>query len=107
MQMPAVLLGPLAFAEGGLGGSGSVLGSGGTVSHSLPLTSNSASLDLDRERERQKGRAGGMWECEGGEKRKKQSVKVGSFGVVLLFFSPVLLGFCFSRRITGRGELRE
>lgn len=108
VQTPAVPLGPLALAEGGLGGSGSVLGSGGTVSHSLPLTSNSASLDLDRERERQRGRAGGMWECEGGEKTKKKSVKVGSFGVVLLFFFlPVLHGSCFSRRITGRGELRE
>jgi len=55
------------------------------VSHLLPLTSNSASLDLDRERERQGGRARGMWECKGGEKKNK-SVKVGSFGVALAFF---------------------
>lgn len=84
VQMPAVSVGPLALAGGGLGDSGSLLGFGGTVSHSLPLTSNSASLDLDRERERQRGRAAAMWECEGGEKKKK-SVKVGSFGVMLPF----------------------
>lgn len=70
-------VGPLASAGGDLGGSGSVLASGGTVSHSLPLTSNSASLDLVREGKRQRGRAGGMWECEGGEKKKK--VKEGGF----------------------------
>lgn len=49
------------------------------MSHSLPLTSNSASLDLVREGKRQRGRAGGMWECEGGEMKKKKSRKVGSF----------------------------
>lgn len=81
-QTPAVAGGPLlALAGGGPGGSGSALGSRGTVSsHSLPLTSNSASLDLDRERER--GRAGGMGECEGGEKRRGKKVSEGGlFGV--------------------------
>lgn len=83
LQTPTMAVGPLALAGGGLGGSGSVLGSSGTVSHSLLLTSNSASLDLDRERKRQGGRVGGMWECEGGEKKK--SGKVGSFGVLPFF----------------------
>lgn len=49
VQTPAVSVVLLALAEGGgggLGDSGSVLDSGGTVSHSLPLTSNSASLDI-------------------------------------------------------------
>lgn len=85
MQTPTMPVGPLALAGGGLGGSGSVLGSCGTVSHSLPLTSNSASLDLDRERKRQRGRAGGMWECEGGEKKKSQGRWV-LLGSCCLFF---------------------
>lgn len=46
VQTPVEPVGPLALAGGGLGGSGSVLGSCGTVSHSLPLTSNSASVDI-------------------------------------------------------------
>ena len=92
VQTPEVPSGPLALTGGGLGGSGSVLGSCGTVSHSLPLTSKSASLDLDRERKRQRGREG-FGSVKEERRGKKKSVKVGSFGVVLPFFrlSLVLL----------------
>lgn len=34
-----------------------------------------------------------MWECEGGEKKKK-SVKVGSFGVMLPFKKSSLVPAC-------------
>lgn len=56
------------------------------MSHSLPLTSNSASLDLVREGKRQRGRAGGMWECEGGEMKKKSQGRWDRFGVSFAAF---------------------
>lgn len=85
VETSAVPLGTIALAGGDLGGSGSVLGSGGTVSHSLPLTSNSASLDLDRGKERHRGRGRGMWECEGVEEKKSQ-LRWVLLGSCCLFF---------------------
>lgn len=47
----------------------------GLLRDCVALTASHIQLCLlglrQRERERQRGRAGGMWECEGGEKRKK------------------------------------
>lgn len=94
MHVQTMPVGPSASAGGGLGVSGSVLVSCGTVSHSLPFTSNSASLDLERRRDREGGQEGcGSVKEERRRKSQGRWVLLGSCCLVFVYCRS-----CFSSR---------